>query len=133
GGAIGPLVGGVLLEYFWWGSVFLIAVPVMLLLLAVGPVLLPEYRDPKAGRLDLLSAGMSLAAVLPIIYGLKKLAESGPSITAALFIAAGLIVAALFVRRQRNLVGTPQGPMLDLRLFSNRAFSAALLTNMLGV
>ena len=49
GGAIGPLVGGVLLEYFWWGSVFLLSVPVMALLLILGPMLLPEYRDPNAG------------------------------------------------------------------------------------
>src|SRR3954470_1638075 len=67
GGAIGPLLGGVLLEPFWWGSVFLAGVPVMALLLAVGPVLLPEYRDPKARRLDVASAVLSLAGVLLVI------------------------------------------------------------------
>src|SRR5687767_1769597 len=72
GGAIGPLLGGVLLEYFWWGSVFLLAVPVMALLLAVGPALLPEYRDPDAGRLHLPSAALSLVAVLALIFGLKQ-------------------------------------------------------------
>ena len=72
GGAIGPLLGGVLLEYFWWGSVFLLGVPVMVLLLVLGPLLLPEFRDPEAGRLDLLSAALSLAAVLLVIYGLKQ-------------------------------------------------------------
>src|ERR671915_610983 len=77
GGAIGPLLGGILLQYFHWGSVFLIGVPVMLLLLAVGPFLLPEFRDPNAGRLDLVSAAMSLAAVLLVIYGLKRIAEHG--------------------------------------------------------
>src|SRR5215212_3497267 len=77
GGAIGPLLGGIVLEYFWWGSVFLLGVPVMVLLLLVAPVLLPEYKDPQAGRLDLLSAGMSLAAVLLVIYGLKQFAENG--------------------------------------------------------
>ena len=77
GAAIGPLLGGVLLERFWWGSVFLLAVPVMALLLVVGPVLLPEYRDPDAGRLDLASAAMSLASVLAVIYGLKQLAQDG--------------------------------------------------------
>src|SRR5688572_30798480 len=71
GGAIGPLVGGVMLQYFWWGSVFLLAVPVMVLLLVLGPVLLPEFKDPNAGRMDINSALLSLAAVLPIIYGLK--------------------------------------------------------------
>jgi DHA2 family multidrug resistance protein-like MFS transporter len=58
GAAIGPLAGGVLLEFFWWGSVFLLAVPVMALLLVLGPLLLPEFRDPGAGRLDLISAAM---------------------------------------------------------------------------
>ena len=89
-----------LLEYFWWGSVFLLAVPVMVLLLVVGPMLLPEFRDPKAGRLDLLSAALSLVAVLAVIYGLKKLAENGVGWLPAVTIAAGLTVGALFVRRQ---------------------------------
>src|SRR5262245_54180229 len=70
GGAIGPLIGGALLQNFWWGSAFLIGVPVMLLLLLVGPRLLPEFRDPNAGRLDILSAALSFAAILPTIYTL---------------------------------------------------------------
>ena len=76
GGAIGPLVGGVLLQHFWWGSVFLIAVPVMVLLLVLAPILLPEFRDPAAGRLDLPSAGLSLVSVLAVIYGLKQVVDS---------------------------------------------------------
>src|SRR5687768_9254273 len=75
GGAAGPLIGGVLLQHFWWGSAFLISVPVMILLLALGPLLLPEFRDPRPGRLDPASAALSLAAVLGVIYGLKRLAE----------------------------------------------------------
>src|SRR5688572_21729466 len=77
GAAIGPLLGGILLEYFWWGSVFLLGVPVMALLLAVGPALLPEYRDPDAGRLQLPSAALSLVAVLALIFGLKQAAQDG--------------------------------------------------------
>ena len=77
GAAVGPLLGGLLLEFFWWGSVFLLAVPVMLLLLAIGPRLLPEYRDPDAGRIDLLSAGLSVVAVLAVVYGLKEIAARG--------------------------------------------------------
>src|SRR5256885_3209666 len=77
GGAIGPLLGGILLEWFWWGSVFLLAVPVMALLLVLGPLLLPEVRDPGAGRLDLLSAALSVAAVLAVIYGLKQVTRDG--------------------------------------------------------
>src|SRR5688500_6544569 len=75
GGAVGPLLGGLLLEFFWWGSVFLLALPVMALLLALGPLLLPEFRDPKAGQPDLLSAALSLVAVLAVVYGLKQIAQ----------------------------------------------------------
>jgi DHA2 family multidrug resistance protein-like MFS transporter len=127
GAAIGPLLGGVLLERFWWGSVFLLAVPVMLLLLVLGPMLLPEYRDPNAGRLDLGSAALSLAAVLAVIYGLKQLAQDGPSWPPTLSILAGLGVGMVFVRRQFAL----PDPLVDLSLFGNRAFSAALAANML--
>src|SRR5215218_10833089 len=77
GAAIGPLAGGVLLEFFWWGSVFLLAVPVMALLLVLGPVLLPESRDTEADRVDLLSAALSLISVLTVIYGLKQIAQEG--------------------------------------------------------
>jgi MFS transporter, DHA2 family, multidrug resistance protein len=125
GGAIGPLVGGVLLERFWWGSVFLLAVPVMVVLLVAGPLLLPEFRDPAAGRLDLWSAGLSLAAVLAVIYGLKQIAQDGPGWPAALWIMAGLGVGVVFVRRQQRLADPP----LDLRLFANRTFSASLAAN----
>jgi DHA2 family multidrug resistance protein-like MFS transporter len=128
GGAVGPLLGGVLLEWFWWGSVFLLAVPVMGLLLVLGPRLLPEFRDPGAGRLDPVSAGMSLAAVLAVIWGLKQLAQDGLGWLAVLSILAGLAVGVGFVRRQRRLAD----PLLDLRLFGNRAFSAALATNTLS-
>ena len=77
GSAIGPVLGGVMLELFWWGSVFLLALPVMAALLILGPRVLPEYRDPDAGRLDLLTAGMSVAAILAVIYGLKEIAQDG--------------------------------------------------------
>lgn len=128
GAAIGPLLGGVLLEYFWWGSVFLLAVPVMVLLLVAGPLLLPEYRDPRAGRLDIASAALSLVAVLSVIFGLKQIAEDGPSIAAGLIILVGLAVGAVFVRRQRTLAD----PLIDLSLFRSTAFSVAVAVNMLG-
>jgi len=128
GGAIGPLLGGVLLEYFWWGSVFLLGVPVMVLLLVVGPMLLPEFRDPDAGRLDLASAGLSLAAVLLMIYGLKRIAEAGPGRGPAVSILIGLALGILFLRRQRTLAD----PLIDLRLFRAPAFSASLAAYMLA-
>jgi MFS transporter, DHA2 family, multidrug resistance protein len=103
GGAIGPLFGGLLLEHFWWGSVFLVNVPVMGLLLMLGPVLLPEFRDPGAGRVDVISAGLSLVTLLAVIYGLKRIAEGGPAWTAALSIPFGFLVGVAFVRRQRQL------------------------------
>ncbi len=128
GAAIGPLVGGLLLERFWWGSVFLLAVPVMAVLLVVGPRLLPEYRNPAAGRLDLISAAESLVAVLAVIYGLKQMAQEGLGWEAVVAIAAGLAVGAAFVRRQGQLAD----PLIDLRLFRVPAFSGALTANTLG-
>ena len=103
GGAIGPLLGGVLLEWFWWGSVFLLAVPVMALLLVLGPLLLPEFRDPRPGRLDLVSAALSVAAVLAVIFGLKQLARDGLGWLPISSVVAGLAAGAVFVRRQQHL------------------------------
>jgi DHA2 family multidrug resistance protein-like MFS transporter len=129
GGAIGPVIGGLLLEHFWWGSVFLVAVPVMILLLLVGPFLLPEFKDPKAGRMDLVSAAMSLIAVLAVIYGLKRTAEHGFGWLPALVILVGLCVGYLFARRQRKL----EDPLIDLSLFRTPAFTAALGINILAL
>jgi MFS transporter, DHA2 family, multidrug resistance protein len=129
GGAIGPVLGGVLLERFWWGSVFLMALPVMALLLVLGPILLPEYRAPDAGRLDLTSAAMSLVAVLAVVFGLKQTAQNGVGPLPVAAVVVGLVVGLLFVRRQRTLAD----PMIDLRLFRNTAFSASLATNLLGI
>jgi DHA2 family multidrug resistance protein-like MFS transporter len=129
GAVIGPLLGGLLLEFFWWGSVFLLAVPVMVLLLIVGPILLPEFRDSQAGRLDIPSAALSLLAVLLIIYGLKRIAADGFAWLWLLVILAGIGVGVLFVRRQLHLAD----PLLDLSLFRSKAFSAALATYMSSV
>jgi MFS transporter, DHA2 family, multidrug resistance protein len=129
GSAIGPVLGGLLLEHFWWGSVFLLALPVMALLLILGPRVLPEYRDPNAGRLDLPSAALSVAAVLAVIYGLKDLAQDGLSLPAVLAIVAGLAIGVAFVARQQRLAD----PMIDIGLFKLRAFNAALATNFLAI
>jgi DHA2 family multidrug resistance protein-like MFS transporter len=129
GGAIGPILGGALLEFFWWGSVFLLAIPVMALLLVLGPVLLPEFRDPDAGRLDITSAALSLVAVLAVIYGLKQLAQDGLELLPFVAIAVGLTLGALFVRRQSRLAD----PLIDLRLFQIPAFSTSLAVYTLGI
>jgi DHA2 family multidrug resistance protein-like MFS transporter len=129
GGAIGPVLGGILLERFWWGSVFLLALPVMAVLLVLGPLVLPEYRAPGAGRLDLVSAAMSLVAVLAVVFGLKRIAQDGIGSLAVATVLVGLAVAVVFVRRQLRLAD----PMIDLRLFRVRAFNASLATNLLGI
>ncbi|WP_131738421.1 MFS transporter [Actinomadura roseirufa] len=128
GMALGPVVGGLLLQNFWWGSAFLLGVPCMALLLIVGPFLLPEYRDAEAGRLDLTSVALSLAAVLPAIYGLKELAREGVHPVPVAALAAGAVFGALFVRRQHGLAD----PLLDLRLFRDRGFSTALGIMLMG-
>lgn len=122
GAAVGPLVGGVLLQYFHWGSVFLVAVPVMALLLLLGPRLLPEYRDPQAGAVDVPSVLLSIGAVLASIHGLKRIAERGADPVVAASILAGLLVGAVFLRRQANLAY----PLLDLRLLRQPRFAAAI-------
>ncbi|MEV0638634.1 MFS transporter [Streptomyces sp. NPDC050619] len=127
--AIGPVVGGVLLDFWWWGSVFLMAVPVMLVPLLAAPVLLPEYRDPNPGRLDLASVALFLAAILPIVYGIKKSAETGWSAGNLGAIVAGVVLAVVFVRRQ-NILETP---LLDMGLFRTKVFTGALLTLLFGM
>ena len=129
GSAIGPVLGGLMLEWFWWGSVFLLALPVMAALLVLGPRVLPEYRDPDAGRLDVASAAMSVAAVLSVIYGLKQVAQDGLGPWPIVAVAAGAVVGVLWVRRQRRLAD----PMIDVALFRIRAFDAALLVNFLSI
>ncbi len=122
GSAIGPLAGGLVLQHWSWGATFLPAVPVMLLLLALGPALLPEYRDAQAGRIDAASVALSIAAVLSCIYGLKQAAAHGFGLTEAAALAAGIVFGVLFVHRQRRLTD----PLLDLALFARPAFSATI-------
>lgn len=122
GSAIGPLVGGVLMQFFGWPSVFWAAVPVMALVLLLGPLLLPEYRDPEAGRIDLPSVALSLAAVLVATWGIKSLAEHGLAVLPLLAVLAGAGIGVLFVRRQRRL----PYPLLDLRLLADRRIRLAI-------
>ena len=128
GVAIGPVVGGLLLRSFWWGSVFLISVPVMALLLIAGPKLLPEEKEPQAGRIDLVSVVLSLAAILPFVYGLKELAAMGWEARWVLSVVAGLLFGVVFVMRQRRLAS----PLVDLRLFAIPAVGGALVLGLLS-
>ncbi len=129
GMALGPVVGGALLAYFWWGAAFLVAVPVVAVLLVAAPLLLPEYRAPGEGRLDLLSVLLSLAAILPAIYGVKEFAKAGFAPEALLAMGLGFLGTLLFVRRQRRLTS----PLLDLRLFASRTFRMALIVLLVGL
>ncbi|MEU5959410.1 MFS transporter [Streptomyces sp. NPDC047525] len=127
--AIGPVIGGVFLEHWWWGSVFLLAVPIMVLAIPVVLAIVPEYRDPNPGRFDLASVVLFLLGILPVVYGIKKFAEFGWSPTYLGAMVVGVIFSALFVRRQRSL----EAPLLDMRLFSNPVFTGALLVLLLGM
>jgi DHA2 family multidrug resistance protein-like MFS transporter len=133
GAAFGPVLGGILLEHFWWGSVFLINVPVMVVLLVGGIVLLPEHRNPEPGPWDLPSVGLSMIGMLGVVYAIKE-GTVGASLhdLRADVVAAGVLgVAALvlFVRRQLRL----PTPLIDVRLFGNRAFSGVVAANLLSV
>lgn len=129
GSALGPIVGGALLQHFHWGSVFLVAVPILLPLLIFAPRLVPESRDPNPGPLDLTSVMLSFVALLPLVWAIKTAAHDGlsPLVSAALVtsIAAGV----LFVRRQ-NRSATP---MLDISLFSNPPLRSSVLANFLSI
>lgn len=129
GMAAGPVVGGILLERYWWGAAFLVALPVVGLLLVAAPFLVPEYRAPEQGRLDLPSVALSLLALLPIVYGIKQLAKDGMGGSATLILLGGLAFMTLFIRRQRRL----SSPLIDLGLFSSRAFSVALVVLLVGL
>jgi DHA2 family multidrug resistance protein-like MFS transporter len=129
GMAVGPLVGGALLERFWWGSAFLVAIPIVLIVVVAAPLLLPEYRDPGSGRLDLASVVLSLSAILPVIYAIKHGAVEGLDASTLTAAVVGVLFAVLFVRRQNHLTD----PLLDLRLFATPTFSAALAILLVGL
>ncbi|RFA29239.1 MFS transporter [Alkalilimnicola ehrlichii] len=129
GMAAGPIVGGLLLDLFWWGAAFLAAVPVIAILLITAPLLLPEYRSPTKGRLDPVSVLLSLAAILSSIYGIKEMAKIGFELQPLVALAAGIALSIVFVRRQHRL----ETPLLDMKLFSSRTFSAALVVLLVGL
>ncbi|QAY61100.1 MFS transporter [Microbacterium protaetiae] len=129
GAALGPVVGGLLLERFAWGAVFLMAVPVLIPLLLCAPLLVPESRDPRPGRVDPISILLSVGAMVPVVYAVKELAVYGFSGPVVGLLLAGGACGVLFVRRQQRA----QTPMLDMALFRSRMFTGALLVNLLSV
>jgi DHA2 family multidrug resistance protein-like MFS transporter len=126
---VGPVISGVLLDHFWWGSVFLINVPFMVVLLGLAPFLLPEYRAPQGGRFDLPGSVLSFAAVLPAVYGISEIAENGVDALRLGAVALGLVMALLFLLRQRRA----SHPMVELRLFRSRGYSGSLATCLLAM
>jgi MFS transporter, DHA2 family, multidrug resistance protein len=129
GGVLGPLVGGLLLQHFWWGSVFLVGVPVMATLVFLGPIFLPEFREADGHAVDVPSVAMSMVALLAIAYGVKHLAESGITAIAVAAFMVGGSVGWAFILRQSRLTA----PLVDLSLFRNGAFTAALGANMMAL
>lgn len=130
GFAVGPVVGGLLLDHFWWGSVFLINVPIMAIVLVGGLMVLPESRNPDAGRIDLPSVALSFTGIIAVIYAIKEAAHQGLE-HADVLIAGALGIACLvaFGLRQTRLAE----PLIDVRLFRRRAFSASIGTNLLAI
>ncbi|GHI09048.1 MFS transporter [Streptomyces cellostaticus] len=129
GTAVGPIAGGFLLEHFWWGSVFLINLPVMAVLVLVGIRTLPESRNPNPGPWDLTSVVLSLVGMIAVVYAVKEAATHGftlPTLAAALLGATALYG---FVHRQLTM----PAPLLDMRLFRSRGFSGAVLADLLTV
>ncbi|GGX53226.1 MFS transporter [Streptomyces chartreusis] len=126
--ALGSVMSGLLVEYFWWGSVFLVNLPAMALLLLLGPIMLPEWRNPEPGRFDWLSVPLSMAAVLPVIYGLKEIPSEGWNVRYVVSITVGLLFAALFVHRQR----TAASPMISPALFRGRGFAPSVALNLVS-
>ncbi|WP_405822757.1 MFS transporter [Streptomyces sp. NBC_00838] len=144
--SLGPVVSGLLLEHFWWGSVFLINLPAMVLLLVLVPFLVPESRTESDGQggtegaragagegerepFDLVSAALSLAALLTVIYGIKEWARHGFAPVPALAVVVGLALGYVFVRRQKRLAH----PMINLELLGRRAFGGPVFANVLAM
>ena len=124
GAAVGPVLGGFLVEHFWWGSVFLINIPLMAVMLVVGRVLLPESRGGADGPWDVVGALAAALGVFGCVLGIKRLGGgAGPlDVTVCLPLLAGVALLVWFIRRQRR---RPH-PLLDLRMFANAAFSTSV-------
>ncbi len=122
GTMLGPIIGGFLLSHFWWGSIFLMPLPLILIMLFAAPALLPEFKNHHAKSIDLFSATLLISATLLAIFGIKQIAQNGWTILPLLCILAGFVIARIFVKRQKSITD----PLIDLSLFKQRGFSVAL-------
>lgn len=129
GMAVGPALGGFLLQHYWWGSVFLINAPIMVLVLATGVLLLPESRNDAGACVDLLSSVLSIGAIMPLVLAVKTLAHDGLTLTVAVAAVVGLALGYLFLRRQRGLTE----PLIDVSLFRLPAFTWSVLSNVIAI
>ena len=129
GAALGPIVGGFLLEHFWWGSIFLLAVPLLVPLVVLGPMLVPESRDPEPGPIDPVSILLVLATMVPVLVAIKAMARDGVTVLSVAFLLGGVLMGVAFVQRQLRA----REPMLDVRLFRNPVFSGSVSANLLSV
>ncbi|MBD0863236.1 MFS transporter [Gordonia sp. zg691] len=129
GSAVGPVIGGLLLHHFWWGVVFLINVPVLVMLFVFGPRLIPEYRAATTDPFDVVGVVLSMGGILPLVYSIKTLASDGASVGV---VALGVVGAALlvaFLLHQRRVAA----PLLDLKLFTNAQFSGSVAVALIGM
>ncbi|MEK4302739.1 MULTISPECIES: MFS transporter [Oceanobacillus] len=126
GMALGPPMGGLLLDYFGWGAVFLINVPIAIVLLVISP-LLPEYRNKDSKRLDFISVLLSSFALITLIFGLQEMANAGFNMLYAGSVVIGIGVGVLFIRRQLKA----EDPLLDLSMFRIRKFNFSLIALMI--
>jgi len=129
GAALGPIVGGFLLAHFEWGSIFLMAVPILMPFLLLAPFLVPESKDPNPGKIDALSVALIILTMVPIVYGVTALPTGANALLAGATVLAGAVFGSVFIYRQSQV----DSPLLDLELFQNRVFRGSVVINLLSV
>ncbi|MEC4019136.1 MFS transporter [Streptomyces sp. H27-D2] len=129
GAAVGPVVGGFLLEHFWWGSVFLVNLPIMLLALAAGLLLVPESKHPDPPRWDALSALLSICGLIALVYGIQRVGADGLTLHGT---GVGLVGVVLLVGLVLRLLRV-EDPLIDLKLFKHRAFAVGVVSVVLAM